>query len=121
MAGLRTQQNQKTKTEAELVKRLDVKLIAQQGHTSDRTDFGQCHPIRWPVREIAIIDKPRGHRITNKERCDREVEFVCEALGEELGVDLAATLDHEAADAALAEVVEHGTEVDYGSERDDIG
>jgi len=42
------------------------------------------------------------------------VEFVSDVQGEELGVELAAALDHEAADAALAEVVEHGSEVDGG-------
>lgn len=67
------------------------------------------------------VEEPRGFGFADEEWGDGEVEFVGEALGEEGCVDLAASFDHEAVDAALAEVVEEGAEVDFGAGGDDVG
>ena len=64
------------------------------------------------------MDEAGSVGLADEERGDSEVDLVGEVLGEELGVDLAAALNHEPADAPGGEVVQHRAGVDGGARAD---
>lgn len=77
-----------------------VDLVVQEGDVSDGACIREDHAIYGGVRKVARVDEPRRFWVAEEERGDSEVEFVGQALCEELSVDVAAAFDHEAADAA---------------------
>ena len=66
----------------------------------------RCAPVRIP-RKPAVAHEPPGRRVPNEEGCDREVQFIGEVPGEELGVHRLAALDHQPAHAAAVEILAH--------------
>ena len=78
-------------------------------------------------RERAVVDEAAGRGVADEERRDDEVQLVGDVLGQELGVDGAAALDHQAAYAALVQVLAQPahrdpvTAVDDGGDRAEPG
>ncbi len=76
-----------------------------------------------PAGLVGPRPEQAGRRgVADEQRGEDELEFVGEALVQELGVDSAAALDHQAADAAhVVQVLQQGPPVQGGTERDDVG
>ena len=62
-------------------------------------------------KETGRRHEPPGRRVPNEEGCDREVEFIGDVPGEELGVHRLAALDHQPAHAAAVEILAHPLQV----------
>ena len=67
--------------------------------------------MAWRPRELAHLDEPRGARITDEERRDREDEFIGQPGLQELGEHRCAALDHQPGHAADRQVVEHAAQI----------
>jgi hypothetical protein len=95
--------------------------VAEQHDVADRPGLGQRHAVAGVVREGAVADEPRRAGVADEEGRDGELQLVGQVAGQELGVDLAAALHHQAADPARGQVVEDGMEVQGLPRVDDGG
>ena len=74
--------------------------------------------MRGVLGELARMHEAGGPGVTDEERRDHEVDLVYESGGEELGMDGAATLHHQAFDFALGKVVQHDNQINRRSGTD---
>ena len=93
--------------------------VAQQHHVADLADLGERRaPVGVPG-EAAVAHEPRGPGVADEEGRDDQLQLVGEVVGQELGVHLAAALDHQPLHAAVAEVLADPAHLDRLAAVDD--
>ncbi len=95
------------------------RLVPHEDHVLDLPGLQQPEPAGLVAAGPEEAGRVGG---AHEERGEDQLEFVGEALGEQLGVDQAAALDHEAPYAPdVVQVREESAPVELGAERDDVG